>query len=705
MERTVGTTSLRQASSQRRIEPRWAARRAPHEFATLLCMLALLPAGCEGTQRTFERGPNADVSEAVGGLDPRGPDTAQGVSPSNGAGAAEAPGSGEASAGQLQNPEANSAGAACSESSNADCGVLSALGQICETDDQCGSGFCTPDGDGLRRCCDSPCNGGQCERCSAAGQCGAVPVFATECPEISCPADDVCRDFEQAIAAGTCAEAGRCAGTSDCSFDWTEGTREGAACACTDAGCVLRAGEACTRNEDCDKNACRATAAGSSICCAQACAAGQVCSADGSGCELEPVCTDGQFRCSNGSYQLCTAGQWATQRECGSLGCDAALGGCRRSAGESCTTTADCGEGACRLTGNGLPICCTAACDTACKQCAATGTSCQFLNDDAGCGAIQCPADNTCRDYPAAVATNRCINGSCAAPVDLCGFTPRNSGQTCSNTSLCDQAGSCSVAKRALGSECSSAAECSSAQCVDGVCCESSCNGPCMACRPGTGLCAIDASCACPANSALVNGSCDCNPGRNLCSNGTTSSCVGNVFDFEGGSLQGWVMSTVSVPVPCGDAFTQCVQTFSALTSAGAHGGTGFAASSGTVLAGGVRRMAASVLLCGADGSTTTNLVGQRVSAFMQTGSQGGSGAGTTFSLSLGGRTGPPLTILTVSAATTGGAQNTGWIELSTVVPDSAVARAVVNVYLSLEIPGDTARSQGFQFDDVRIGE
>jgi hypothetical protein len=81
-------------------------------------MQALLLAGCEGTQRTFERDPNADVSEAVGGLDPAGPNTASGMIPGNGAGAAETPGNRESLPGQLQTAGASPAGTACSESPN-----------------------------------------------------------------------------------------------------------------------------------------------------------------------------------------------------------------------------------------------------------------------------------------------------------------------------------------------------------------------------------------------------------------------------------------------------------------------------------------------------------------------------------------------------------------------------------------------------------
>lgn len=366
---------------------------------------------------------------------------------------------------------------------------LSLLGEPCAADLECESNICAPDVDDFTRCCDRTCGDRACERCSNDGTCGAAPVFAAECGEVTCPADDVCRDYQQGIAAGSCIEPARCAALSDCTFEFTSVARGGEACVCDGAGCTLATREPCTRNQDCNGAACRPTLTGASICCAQACGAGQVCRADGSGCELEPVCTNGQVRCSSSSYQQCLGGQWVTQRECGALGCDLALNGCRRSAGEICTTSTDCGEGSCRDTANGARVCCTAACDTACQRCTATGTTCQSLSDDAACGTIPCPADSTCRDYPASIASNRCSSGSCGAPAELCTFTSRNAGQSCSGASLCDNAGNCSVPKRTLGNACSTANQCASGQCVNSVCCESACNGVGQSCATGQCLC------------------------------------------------------------------------------------------------------------------------------------------------------------------------------------------------------------------------
>jgi hypothetical protein len=88
----------------------------------------------------------------------------------------------------------------------------------------------------------------------------------------------------------------------------------------------------------------------------------------------------------------------------------------------------------------------------------------------------------------------------------------------------------------------------------------------------------------------------------------------------------------------------------------------------------------------------------------MQTGSQGGSAAGNVFSIAISDGNSTPVIIGTTDAATAGGAQNTGWRQVSGVVPNSALGRAVREVILSLEVaPGTTFI--GFQIDDVQLGD
>jgi hypothetical protein len=477
----------------------------------LCCAVFAVLVACSGKKRPFGQGPYLPEDAGVAGASTTSGETPGSLSGIGGS-SSEA-GASSCVAGACT-AAAGSAGVAGT--------VLSAAGQPCAANAECESNVCAPDVDDFSRCCDRACGEAECERCSTAGVCGSPPAVASECPEVACPADDVCRDFQQAIAAGTCSGTGSCSSPADCTFDWTPAAREGEACECDAAGCKLAVPEPCARNEDCASAACRATLAGASICCAQACGAGQVCRADGSGCDVAPVCTNGQLRCDGASYQQCVAGQWVTQRECGALGCDPALDGCRRSAGETCTSSAECGEGACRDTATGTRVCCTAACDTACRRCSAAGTACQFLNDDAACGVVSCPGDSTCRDFPASVTQNRCNAGSCGAPADLCDFTARNAGQSCSNTSFCDSAGNCNVPKRDPGAACTTASQCASGQCISGVCCETACNGPNLSCADGrcvpvqcdageirgTARCGVGNGEACSGNPDCANGDC-----------------------------------------------------------------------------------------------------------------------------------------------------------------------------------------------------
>lgn len=477
------------------------SRRTPRprdgwRLATCLGIGVLVIVGCSGKKRPFGELSGSPIDASVAAPDQN---ESSGPAPS-------APADGMSSrpdAATSENispaPLPPAAAVPTSACEDADAGACTApcegcapldLGELCSGASDCASGFCAPATDGVSRCCDQACTGVECLRCSVEGTCDGTPAFAEECGEVTCPPDDVCRDYEAIIPAGSCTASG-CATAAGCGYQWTEAARDGAACECADSSCALIDGETCTRDDDCSTGACRASLGAGNVCCAQPCGPDQVCRDDGTGCELAPVCTDGQERCSGSSFQRCTGGQWATERECGPLGCDTTLAGCRRSAGQPCTSSSECGEGACRQAANGSSICCTAACDAACRVCASTGTSCQFLADDSACGVIACPGDSTCRDYPPSVTTNRCRNGSCGAPELLCGFTPRNAGQSCSATALCDDGGDCDVPKSGLGSACAAAAECASNNCVDGVCCESACNGPCMACSPANGRCSV----------------------------------------------------------------------------------------------------------------------------------------------------------------------------------------------------------------------
>lgn len=160
--------------------------------------------------------------------------------------------------------------------------------------------------------------------------------------------------------------------------------------------------------------------------------------------------------------------------------------------GQPCGAQDHCDEGRCQHGADGAKICCSASCDSACQACSPDGKSCVGQSDDDACGTVTCPEDNACRKYTQEVVTsNRCIDGTCGAPENVCTFVARGEGDECSSTHLCDAFGRCSVPKFGLGAECQDDDMCERGHCVDGVCCESDCDGPCMECRKGTGKCDI----------------------------------------------------------------------------------------------------------------------------------------------------------------------------------------------------------------------
>ena len=146
------------------------------------------------------------------------------------------------------------------------------------------------------------------------------------CPEVACPGDDVCRDYVEGIAAGTCAGPGRCAAAEDCSFVYTPVARAGEACSCVESRCGLRLGEPCGTPGDCASGACALGADGNSVCCASPCSGTEVCTATGSNCVLGRVCGEGETRCLVTDFQVCFAGQWSIVTGCGERECDATVG-------------------------------------------------------------------------------------------------------------------------------------------------------------------------------------------------------------------------------------------------------------------------------------------------------------------------------------------------------------------------------------------
>jgi len=129
--------------------------------------------------------------------------------------------------------------------------------------------------------------------------------------------------------------------------------------------------------------------------------------------------------------------------------------------GESCVTVSDCTKAAGCVDG----VCCgSATCSGQCQACDGVGTkgTCANITDAPHGGRTACTA-------PYLV----CKAGACA--------TSCTSDSDCVATGYCTTGGSCAF-KKAAAATCVANKECTSNNCVDGVCCNSSCTGKCEAC-------------------------------------------------------------------------------------------------------------------------------------------------------------------------------------------------------------------------------
>jgi len=411
-------------------------------------------------------------------------------------------------------------------------GCLRTAGQTCEVNEDCGEGSCLETPDGGRVCCTATCSG-ECQRCAPTGLECANLDDDDSCGVISCPLDDPCRLYQATVESTRCVE-GRCATPEQaCSFTPQNANREcNASTLCDDAGncnvAKLATNALCGVGAECLSGACVASEAGGSVCCSSACAPNEWCGLGGD-CVLAPVCEDGATQCSGSTLQRCLGGQWGVVTECGTLSCDATRGGCRAGAGGACESDDDCGAGRCQATSTGDLVCCTAVCDGACRRCATTGLACENLSDDDACGLVACPADSTCRDFPQGVTAQRCVDGRCGSPAQLCSATAQGEGQPCSPTSLCDGAGNCSRPRLEAGDACTSNEQCSSNFCIDGVCCNEACNGDCRTCA--SGVCQVRNAPECDGVNVECDGSvCEVGPvtSQVCCASfGQTPRCTG----------------------------------------------------------------------------------------------------------------------------------------------------------------------------------
>lgn len=307
----------------------------------------------------------------------------------------------------------------------------SVLGQPCAVSDDCAEGHCVPNSvDGARVCCDAACDG-ICQACSPAGRCEDTPATDARCAAVTCPPDNICREYIDAITEDLCSSFGQCRSALECNTpEFFTGLRPEAQCVCDPASgaCALAAGVTCTQDADCSSGACVPTAQGDRVCCAGACGAGLFCNSTGTGCVR---CEGEQIECDGSVQRTCSAGDVVTQT-------------CRN----GCTTGSGC---------NAQP-------------------PVGFL-----CDAGQCAPGGVCQ--PDTSGQSRCCVRNCAAE-----------GKVCSPTGSCECPPGQVVAGDSCllepGDPCQNSTQCQTGlACVDGVCCREACGGYCERCQAGTGLC------------------------------------------------------------------------------------------------------------------------------------------------------------------------------------------------------------------------
>ncbi|XXF75365.1 hypothetical protein P2318_20090 [Myxococcaceae bacterium GXIMD 01537] len=224
----------------------------------------------------------------------------------------------------------------------------------------------------------------------------------------------------------------------------------------------------------------------------------------------ETTCPDGEVSCTRCDAACSTVlhltGRCTEDAQCGAGHlCDAGTCVAKRPNGEACDTSRQCDSGTCA---DG--VCCDSACEGACDACDQPGSEGMCIPVAAGgtgsptCGPFVC-------DGTSAACPTTCVNNAQCA-----------SGSTCFN-------GTCTQ-KLPNGASCGTAGQCASGNCVDGVCCNTACNGgACDACnlpgsigtcgflpssvqcRASAGVCdqaefCTGASAACPADAQAPNG-------------------------------------------------------------------------------------------------------------------------------------------------------------------------------------------------------
>ncbi len=371
----------------------------------------------------------------------------------------------------------------------------------------------------------------------------------------ACPADAVASAGTQCRASnGVCDVAESCDGAAKaCPSD-------GFVAAGTSCGAASCSGGTATLAVACTGSAASCPTAGTQSCDTYVC--GPTACLDS--------CVDGS-QCSNGNY--CEGGSCVPEKP----------------NGEACTSDLSCGSGSC-VDG----VCCNTACDGQCEACdvvgsvgtctavsgAPHGSRAACASDSSLCGGSCDGVTTTACTYPS--STTPCRDASCASGTATLAATCDGAGscgalqqQACAPY-LCGPtacAGDCTLNSDCVGDNycsggvcvpekpnadaCSNDFECGSGECVDGVCCNTACDGQCEACDVvgSVGTCAPVSGAphgtrpSCATDGSLCGGSCD-GALTSACTYPSVSVlCRGAACDAGVATVEAFCTGTGSCPV------------------------------------------------------------------------------------------------------------------------------------------------------------
>ena len=343
-------------------------------------------------------------------------------------------------------------------------------GETCGCARECQTGFCV---DGV--CCTSSC-GETCMACNLAsslGECSPVPAGARPSDSSTCAASTPatcgldgscdgkgsCRKYVR----GTECKAGNCQGDS------VEGIRT-----CNGEGQCSE-----TKSQPCPPYTCDPSTNKCASRCATnvQCSSGHECvssscgkSINGADCDNNDGCLSGfcvdHVCCNIACSGACVScGETGSVGHCSYIAVNRADPDCNGEDATTCGRTGLCdGAGRCTLFSE----------NTVCES-----SNCSGLLENTP---RTCDGRGTCRDSQLVdCAPFLCSHGACESSCDLKGTDVCEPGHACVSSTVGAVVGICG--KRKNGQSCTSADDCDSGQCVDGVCCENSCEGACRSCN------------------------------------------------------------------------------------------------------------------------------------------------------------------------------------------------------------------------------